>query len=101
MNFLLTFSLTLISLTSTGQINEIVGQVLCSDFPSKDNSTEHKFWKASEAIIFGNDSILLGKTDETGELRLEIPKDIQTLTFGWIGMYPDKSKLPRGKTPRH
>lgn len=93
MKLLLTLSLTLISLTSTGQTSEIVGKVLCSDFPNKDNITEHEFWNASEAIIFGNDSIRLGTTDETGAFRLHIPQDIQTLTFGWIGMYPDKINL--------
>ncbi|MEN7550488.1 hypothetical protein AAG747_21390 [Rapidithrix thailandica] len=91
--FFLTLLLTACSLTSAGQTKTIAGKVICTDFPSKHNSTDHAFWNASGAVIFGNDSIRLGTADENGEFEFEIPKDIRTLRIGWVGMDPEQFEL--------
>lgn len=79
--------------SSSGQTRVITGKVIGSEFPSKDDTTEHEFWKLNGAIIFGNDSMRLGTANEKGEFDLEIPANIQTLSIGWIGMYPEEFVL--------
>ena len=91
--FILTSLLTFYSLASTGQTKIITGKVIGSEFPSKDNTTEHEFWELYGAVIFGNDSIRLGTADERGEFQLEISPNIQNLRIGWVGMYPEEFEL--------
>jgi|GEM_PF-1262990 len=93
MNYLLTFLLTIICLTTFGQTKIISGKIINSDFPSDDNLAKHEFWSASGAVIIGNDSIRLGMANKNGIFELEVPLNIQTLTIGWIGMYPEKFQL--------
>lgn len=93
LNFLLTLLLTAFSLTAVGQTREIVGKVVCSNFPSKDNSTEHEFWNASGAVIFGNDSIRLGVANDNGDFNIKVPQNVKAISIGWIGMYPEQFVL--------
>jgi len=85
MNYLLSFLLTIICLTTFGQAKTISGKIINSDFPSNVNLIKHKFSSASGAVIMGNDSVRLGIADENGIFELEVPLNIQTLTIGWIG----------------
>lgn len=71
----------------------ISGKIINSDFPSNVNLAKHEFSSASGAVIMGNDSIRLGTADENGIFKLEVPLNIQTLTIGWIGMYPEKFQI--------
>lgn len=64
--------------------------MICSEFPSKDDSTEHEFWKGSGAVIFGNDSIRLGTANDNGEFKLSVTENIWTISIGWVGMYPEE-----------
>ena len=93
LNFFLTLFLIICYLTVNAQIEEISGKVICSDFPSKNDSTKHEFWKGSGAVIFGNDSIRLGTANDNGKFKLSVAENIRTISIGWVGMYPEKIVL--------
>ena len=93
LSLVLMLFLTICCLTVNGQIKEITGKVICSDFPSKHDSTEHEFWNGSGAVIFGNDSIRLGTANNNGEFKLSVTDKIHTISVGWVGMYPEEIRL--------
>ncbi|MDF9795367.1 hypothetical protein OKW21_000630 [Catalinimonas alkaloidigena] len=93
LNLVLMLFLTICCLTVNAQNKEITGKVICSDFPSKDDSTEHEFWNGSGAVIFGNDSIRLGTANNNGEFKLSVTDNIHSISVGWVGMYPEKIEL--------
>ncbi len=91
--FILTTLLSLYSTTLSGQTRVIKGKIIGSEFPSKGDTSTYEFWELNGSVIFGNDSIRLGTADDKGEFQLETPINIENLTIGWVGMYPEKFVL--------
>jgi hypothetical protein len=76
-----------------GQGKILTGKVIGSEFRTKKDNTPYDFWELYGAKIFWKDS-LITTADEKGKFRIEITKEIDSIRIAWIGMYPDKLRIP-------
>ena len=66
----------------------LAGKVIGSEFRTKKDNSPYDFWNLPGAKIFWKDS-LIATTDEKGQFRIELTKEVDSIRIGSIGMYPE------------